>query len=1652
MNYCWLLNHQVWKQKGEEYRIYGGSGWMWSSHMPQSKSFKRKCLDRDNFPAKKRKLVQVADKIVAQRDTRLRKIQQEELKEKARAPQTTVQPTTSTISGPSSNMSNVATITLDCSTTTNAVSQSGSSYSASSCTTVSSSTVVSGSVNVMTSATSTATAVVAATKSVNTASITSSCTATTPSTVIASTGASLGIPSAIRAITSSGISDSVNTEKVTVAATLTSPVTSVTATVPNVAERLENVDSTEKLIVPLQKTVSTSTTNTDASTSCVSKMLLPSMSATEVQLSAAQPRSSLKTISSAVTLVVQSLPMSVCSATNSVSAVVVDHHDIKNTIYEAKSSSAVQHDSRVISNVTNVSTSCSPSKTLSLVSSLPVVLEACGNSSTITEKGITSITSTFSSVSSKDVKPVKVTSTPPSSEGSTNNAKFQRREELADSTSLTGQIDISHIKQGKSKMQSLGAISNAKSSALVALTSVPNVDPVRTTCVTEERLSVTSSSSFNIHKGDFHSAFAGPSIKSTFSSSMDKLQENVKSETFEKNLSNEEKTSSALALSPQTDDSFETLPCELPSLHNDSQTKDRPKELTSFIKTTLVTKPELQHICNSAEYCFDNEKVDSCKNSELESIESKPEISHSLSETVLLTSASKETKVSSVLEENKITKLPNELEDGTLLITNAKTPTLKDLVTENGKGSNVVMSKNDLDVDDKTTLVKREARHNVIDDVCNSSVDNGIGVNEESVDAGKISKGEAIGNAISNTVVSTESFLALKQTVLENSFSRSCSESTVAKSVVQSNICETEGLADVGKEANNTSCDFVNLGAKDTAVQKQLVVDSTQSVQTSHSVTKVRGDITATLRTCNEPEKRKSQQTEGVSGNDSKLPSKTALGESEVPLKTALGESEVPSKTSLGESEVPSTTALGESEVLSETGQGESEFPSKTVLGEAQNEVPKFKDDALKDQITEKDFSFSNEDNKEVESVSYATPFDPTKDQAREEAMDVKVLSKESKDTALPVVSSEHSMKTVVMNSQPLLLVTTTASVNEEDKAFKEAIRPTSVISKNTVFDSSTTPRTTMEKTTESTMVTSTLSEHCKNFAFSKIETEPPSVMKQIKPQLSQSSDDITKLASSVLRENMVDPVSNVNSKNVDSLETTAQSGKAAQLSAVVSTVNNIKPTLQAVTLPSTLSLSKCASSVTVQTSSITSAGTSSNVTLPTNKATLKATVASVKASVPLATVSNSPSIQPTNHTPSVGTTVKVSSSPEVKVPIGTKIAQPSASITQAVASVAPKLATIIQKPILPSGILAQGLCSTAGSTQPTVVNFMISSTAGSLASGSVVQTFMISTPQGMVQLQGVPMQASALPQGAQAVRTIVPQAAQQGQAGRPYSILPSSQAPNQINIPLMQGANVKLDTKTVVQGSQAVGSTAPVRSIAALVASISTTNLQSQQSPTIHFVTPSGGSLTLQGAAGVRTATPIRPVAQAVSGPVTLLSTQQAKSLSVMGPKTVALSTPKSSVTVLRSQQQPALAGTQSTKPVSRPVKHEEKFPMLRPVLRDPRKLIDCNLARWPRRHSVVNIFRLEKHLLKSLGRKAGMKEVKGFLYNTKGVGITWPASFPRPSFKVGWRYRTRSLKTLAGAGLQCRILHSCLKWEEMNVRPPRSNSTTLFTSTGRL
>lgn len=287
-----------------------------------------------------------------------------------------------------------------------------------------------------------------------------------------------------------------------------------------------------------------------------------------------------------------------------------------------------------------------------------------------------------------------------------------------------------------------------------------------------------------------------------------------------------------------------------------------------------------------------------------------------------------------------------------------------------------------------------------------------------------------------------------------------------------------------------------------------------------------------------------------------------------------------------------------------------------------------------------------------------------------------------------------------------------------------------------------------------------------------------------------------------------------------------------------------------------------------------------------------------------------------------------------------------------------------------------------------------------------------------------------------------------------PASLQPGSitgpQGPTQITIPIVQG-NVMQGT-SVLKLTTPLATTpgTPVSNIAALVASLPANMVSPGQTQLIRFVTPSGATITVQGTIQTQS-TGKSPGTTTITVPKTITTNQLPSSSQTtkpvpVAPKTVGASTVHKTVSLARPQQPSA------TKMLNNVLERKEKYPVLEPVVKDPRKLLERQIYKWRQnRCSMKSVYQLPRHRKRVFGRRSGMKEVPEFMYVTRGSGVNWATGFPRPSFKVGWRYRTQSLRTLAGAGLQARILHACLKWEDINVRPPRSNSSTICTSTGQ-
>ncbi|XP_067672997.1 nucleosome-remodeling factor subunit BPTF-like [Haliotis asinina] len=94
-------------------------------------------------------------------------------------------------------------------------------------------------------------------------------------------------------------------------------------------------------------------------------------------------------------------------------------------------------------------------------------------------------------------------------------------------------------------------------------------------------------------------------------------------------------------------------------------------------------------------------------------------------------------------------------------------------------------------------------------------------------------------------------------------------------------------------------------------------------------------------------------------------------------------------------------------------------------------------------------------------------------------------------------------------------------------------------------------------------------------------------------------------------------------------------------------------------------------------------------------------------------------------------------------------------------------------------------------------------------------------------------------------------------------------------------------------------------------------------------------------------------------------------------------------------------------------------------------------------------SIFILERHDLRKMARKGSNREASGFNYNCKMNNVNWIYPCPRPLFRTAWRYRTQTIKSLAAAALQLRILWSCIRWDDVAVKPPAGGTNTVSTET---
>ncbi|XP_062542948.1 LOW QUALITY PROTEIN: nucleosome-remodeling factor subunit NURF301-like [Armigeres subalbatus] len=93
-----------------------------------------------------------------------------------------------------------------------------------------------------------------------------------------------------------------------------------------------------------------------------------------------------------------------------------------------------------------------------------------------------------------------------------------------------------------------------------------------------------------------------------------------------------------------------------------------------------------------------------------------------------------------------------------------------------------------------------------------------------------------------------------------------------------------------------------------------------------------------------------------------------------------------------------------------------------------------------------------------------------------------------------------------------------------------------------------------------------------------------------------------------------------------------------------------------------------------------------------------------------------------------------------------------------------------------------------------------------------------------------------------------------------------------------------------------------------------------------------------------------------------------------------------------------------------------------------------------WTRKQT-TSIMVLPTHELLKLARNGGRLAVAGFHHVAKNNNSVWPYPCARPLFKTCWLYRTLNLSTLSAVGLQLRILWTCLRWDDMAMKPVTSD-----------
>lgn len=93
-------------------------------------------------------------------------------------------------------------------------------------------------------------------------------------------------------------------------------------------------------------------------------------------------------------------------------------------------------------------------------------------------------------------------------------------------------------------------------------------------------------------------------------------------------------------------------------------------------------------------------------------------------------------------------------------------------------------------------------------------------------------------------------------------------------------------------------------------------------------------------------------------------------------------------------------------------------------------------------------------------------------------------------------------------------------------------------------------------------------------------------------------------------------------------------------------------------------------------------------------------------------------------------------------------------------------------------------------------------------------------------------------------------------------------------------------------------------------------------------------------------------------------------------------------------------------------------------------------------------SIMVLSKYELMKVARRAGKYYVVGLNHQAKNNNSVWPYPCSRPFFRSCWIYRTFCINSFAALGLQLRIIWTCLRWDDMQMKPPTTDGKNQITT----